>query len=35
MPSRSTLEVIKEDKNQNNLAYALLVIILLSADLIK
>jgi hypothetical protein len=32
MPSRSTIEVIKADKNQNNLAYGLIVVILLAID---
>jgi hypothetical protein len=32
MPSRSTIEVIKGDNNQNNLAYCLVVVILLAVD---
>lgn len=35
MPSRSTIEVLKNDKTQNGLAAALVVVILLSVDIIK
>lgn len=35
MPSRSTIEVLKNDQSQNGLAAALVVIILLSVDIIK
>ncbi len=35
MPSRSTIEVLKNDRNQNGLAAALVVIIFLSVDIIK
>lgn len=35
MPSRSTIEVLKNDQVQNGLAAALVVTILLSVDVIK